>query len=64
MDNPFQKPGIGSFIYYDGVNSEVRDTILHIFRRAQGLYSIAVTGDPGTGKTTLLNWTVGSSRAG
>ena len=54
MDNPFQKPGIGSFIYYDGVNSEVRDTILHIFRRAQGLYSIAVTGDPGTGKTTLL----------
>ena len=54
MKNPFQIAGISGAPYYDEINSEVKDKIIQLFRDTNNLFSIAITGDPGTGKSSMI----------
>jgi Cdc6-like AAA superfamily ATPase len=56
-NNPFQTPGISGSIFCEGINTESLTVILDTFRNPEfkSVVSIAISGETGTGKTTLLN---------
>ncbi|MEB3120032.1 MAG: AAA family ATPase [Snowella sp.] len=56
-NNPFQTPGISGSIFCEDINAEPLKVILDTYYNAElkSVVSIAIMGETGTGKTTLLN---------
>ena len=54
-NNPFQTPGISGSIFCEGINTEPLKVILDTYHNLKSVVSIAITGETGTGKTTLFN---------
>jgi ABC-type dipeptide/oligopeptide/nickel transport system ATPase component len=55
-NNPFQRPGISGSIFCEYINTEPLKVILDTHYNPElSVVSIAIIGETGTGKTTLLN---------
>jgi Cdc6-like AAA superfamily ATPase len=56
-NNPFQTPGISGSIFCEGINTEALKVVLDTYFNPEfkSVVSIAIMGETGTGKTTLLN---------
>lgn len=54
-NNPFQTHGISGSIFCEGINTEPLKVILDTYHNLKSVVSIAITGETGTGKTTLFN---------